>query len=127
MRQGLPVHLAYPGGGAVGRDDHQRHLAVEGFGHGGVQVQQGGAGGAADGGRPVVVQGQPQGEEARAALVGHGIAGEHLLHRREGAHQGNIAAARAKHDFPDAVRRQQGGQLKDVFLVCEHVVVVISG
>ena len=70
----------------------------------------------------MVVQGQPQGEEARAALVGHGIAGEHILHRRKGAHQGDIPAARAKHDFPDAVRRQQGGQLKDVFLVCEHVV-----
>ena len=43
LGQGLPVHLAYPGGRAVGGDDHQRHLAVEGFGHGGMQVQQGGA------------------------------------------------------------------------------------
>ena len=120
LGQGLPVHLAYPGGGAVGRDDHQRHLAVEGFGHGGMQIEQGGAGGAADSDRPPVVQGESQGKEARTALVGHGIASELVLHRREGAHQGDITAARTKYDFPDAVRRQQSGQLKDVFLICEH-------
>ena len=43
LRHRLPVHLAEPCGGAVGGQDDERHLLVEGFGHGGVEVEQGGA------------------------------------------------------------------------------------
>ena len=68
LGQGLSVHLAYPGCRPVGGDDHQRYLAVIGLGHGGMQVQQGRAGGAADG--------KSQGEESGTAFVRHGIAGE---------------------------------------------------
>ena len=76
LGQGLSVHLSYPGCRSVGGDDHQRYLAVIGLGHGGMQVQQGRAGGAADGSGPVVVQGKSQGEESGTAFVRHGIAGE---------------------------------------------------
>lgn len=41
LRECLPVHLSDPCGRAVGRNDDKRHLLVECFGYGWVDIEQG--------------------------------------------------------------------------------------
>ena len=84
-----------------------------------MNVEQGRAGCAAYGSRLPAFQGKPQGEEAGAAFVGHGITLE-VRARRESLCERDVAAARRDDDAPDAVCAQERGQLEDIFFGAVH-------
>ena len=116
LRHRLPVHLPDPSRRAVGRDDDERHLLVERLRDGGVHVRQRAARRAADGRRLSPVQRQPEGKEGRAPLVRHRVAAE-IGVRREGLHDGRVAAAGTEHDFLHAVLLEQGDELLDILFI----------
>ena len=119
LRQGLSVHLSYPCTGAVGGNHRQRNLLVEGFRYGRVQVEQGGAGGAAYGHRSVPVQGETQREESGTPFVCHRIAGE-TGYGSECLHNGDVPAPGTKDGFPYAVCFQESRELEYVLFVRVH-------
>lgn len=111
LRHGLPVHLPYPPGRAVSRDEDQGHLLIIRFASSRIEVGQGAAAGHDDGYRALCGKGYAEGKEARATLIGNAMAAE-ILNLQCTVYYAGITAAGAEYDVLDAVNSKQGKQLE---------------
>ena len=119
LRKGLAHQLVDLRGGTVGGDEHHGGVLIKGLGGGGCLVEKGRAGRDTNGHGGLQGEAQPQGIEARRALVRHRIARD-VRANSEVVDDGSIAAAGANDGMTHAMGHEQGRKDAHVLLIAIH-------